>query len=75
MTTGDLALLCLAVAMAAFTAWALWPRRRLRAGPENNWQQRSATEIDSAKTDATGGNIAPVTVAFFGLHGSGLHDD
>jgi hypothetical protein len=53
--------------MAAFTVWALWPRRRSRPGPKDNWQQRSATDIESAKTDATGGNTSPVDVAL-GLH-------
>ena len=68
-----LAILALGIAMAAFTAWALWPRRRLRPGPKNNWRQRSADDIESAKTDATGGNIPPETVAF-GLYGADLGD-
>lgn len=60
----------LALGLAIFTAWALGPRRRPRPGP-SNWQQRGATDIESAKTDATGGNTSPGTVAF-GLYGAGL---
>lgn len=71
MTAGDLALFGLGIAMAAFAAWALWPRRRARAGPHNNWKQRSPTDIESAKTDATGGNIPPEDVAL-GLYGGHL---
>lgn len=74
MTAGSLTVLALGIILAAFAAWALWPRRRLRAGPRNNWQQRSATDVDSAKTDATGGNTSPSDVAF-GLYGADLDND
>lgn len=74
MTVGSLALVALGIAMAAFAVWALWPRRRPRAGPHNNWRQRSATDIESAKTDATGGNTSPSDVAF-GLYGADLDPD
>jgi hypothetical protein len=74
MTAGDFALLGLGIAMAAFAIRALWPRPRRRAGPRNNWRQRNATDIDSAKTDATGGNTSPSDVAF-GLYGADLEPD
>jgi hypothetical protein len=67
MTAANLALLALCILGAAFTAWALRPRRQFRPGPKNNWRQRGPADIESAKTDATGGNTSPVDVAL-GLH-------
>ena len=64
MTVGDIALLALGLLMAGLTIWALWPRPRPRAGPRNNWRQRSGDEVESAKTDATEGVDSPYLIAW-----------
>lgn len=50
MTAGDIALIALGVLMAALALRALWPRSEPRAGPGNNWRQRSGDEVRSDKT-------------------------
>jgi hypothetical protein len=64
MTAGDIALLALGVLMAALTLWALWPRSRPRAGPGNNWRQRSGDEVQSGKTDSAADFDSPYLIAF-----------
>jgi hypothetical protein len=49
MTAGNIGLLVLGIAMAIFAVWALWPHRRSRPGPKNNWRQRGGEEAGSAR--------------------------
>lgn len=65
MTAGDLALLALAVLIAAFTLWALWPRSRPRPGAHNNWQQRGGGEVESGKTRPAGLEDVPYSIVEF----------
>jgi hypothetical protein len=71
MTIRLFLLLVAGACMLAFAMWAMWPRKKVRAGPENNWQQRDGTEVFSAETDANGGTTDPVTVAI-GTGGTGV---
>ena len=71
MTLSFVGLAILAAAMIGFAVWAIWPRRQPGAGPHNGWRQRDGTEIESAKTDATGGNVSPIDVAL-GTGGAGI---
>ena len=64
MTAGSLAILGLGMAMAVFVAWALWPRRRARPGPHNNWRQRSGDEVASGKTRAAGLEDVPHSIGY-----------
>jgi hypothetical protein len=56
-------LLLLGAGMLALALLGMWPRRKLRAGRQNNWRQRDGTEILSSATDANGGTVSPIDVA------------
>jgi hypothetical protein len=50
MTAGDFALIAFGILTATLALWALWPRSQPRAGPRNNWRQRSGNEVSEART-------------------------
>jgi len=66
MTASDIAILALGLLMAGLIVWAMWPRVRPRAGPRNNWRQRSGDEVEPARTDATEDFDSPYLIAFDG---------
>ncbi|HEX8621703.1 MAG TPA: hypothetical protein VF718_06995 [Allosphingosinicella sp.] len=63
MTIGDIASVALGLSVAGAVLWAMWPRSRTRAGPRNNWRQRSGDEIESGKAGAAGDFDSPYLIA------------
>ena len=71
MTIKFLLLLALLFGLVVFAVWGMWPRKKLRSGPHNNWQQRDGTEIFSNETHADDTTVPPVDVAL-GTGGTGV---
>jgi hypothetical protein len=50
MTTHLFFLLAAGACMVAFAMWAMWSRKKVSPGPENNWQQRDGSELYSGNS-------------------------
>jgi len=48
MTAKAFFLLALFVGLVAFALWGIWPRKKIKPGPHNNWAQRGGSELFSS---------------------------
>lgn len=64
MTGGDMLLLALGVLLGGLALWAIRPRPRRRAGPHNNWRQRSGDEVRSGNSRTDGLDDVPHSIGY-----------